>query len=587
MPADHIPCRPVNMAGQSTWAERALFGLHEISKILCAPTETSGIIKSVLTILENFVDMNNAAVVLFDEAENNDTVISTYADPVAARTYVGSMPEQAIGQIVTSQQPLLVPDVALDMKYGFARAPAWEVGPGRIGIIGVPIISREQVVGVLILDRPAIAQDSVVGSIDVSLLSMVAGLMGQMLRLHRLVQRDRERLMKDVAHERKALTEGEESGNDFGIVGNSPALRAVLKKIEIVARSNVTVLLRGESGTGKELFARAIHMASPRQNKPFVKLNCAALPESVLESELFGHEKGAFTGALNQRKGRFELADGGTLFMDEIGEISPSFQAKLLRVLQDGEFERVGGTRTLKVNVRIVTATNRNLEEAVSKGRFRADLYYRLSVIPIFLPALRERMSDIPLLAEEFLRRFNESNHTDLSIDPTGVDVLTACYFPGNVRELENCIRRTATLAQGDVITAQDFACRSDGCLSSIFWRNPTPASSLPGPQLAQDSTGTVDKDTVPAPPPPVPSLPVDEVVAAPAASSAPDPAATCPSSSVCSAAQGEWSAQREELIEAMETAGWVQAKAARILGLTPRQIGYALRKNGISIKKF
>ncbi|PYD68959.1 nif-specific transcriptional activator NifA [Komagataeibacter swingsii] len=578
MPADHVPCRPANAAGQSTWAERALFGLHEISKILCAPAEASAIIRNVLGVLENFVDMNNAVVVLFADREQPgiaDTFIGTYADTAAAKTYFDSFPEQAVGQIVTSRQPLLVPDVARDIRYGFAKSPAWEVAAGRIGIIGVPVTSREKVLGVLLLDRTAIAEDSIVGSIDVSLLSMVAGLMGQMLRLHRLVQNDRERLMTDVAQEHRVASATRDTDSHLRVVGNSPALQAVMKKIEIVARSNVTVLLRGESGTGKELFAEAIHMASPRQGKPFVKLNCAALPESVLESELFGHEKGAFTGALSQRKGRFELADGGTLFMDEIGEISPSFQAKLLRVLQEGEFERVGGTRTLKVNLRIVTATNRDLEDAVSKGRFRADLYYRLSVIPIFLPPLRARTSDIPLLAEEFLRRFNESNHRNLSIDPEGMEVLTACYFPGNVRELENCIRRTATLAEGPVITAHDFACRSDGCLSSIFWRTPAP-SDMDMPRSDNEERGN-EKPVVPAS-----AGTENEEGACPM----PDPA-TCRSSSVCSAAQGEWSNQRDELIDAMERAGWVQAKAARILGLTPRQIGYALRKNGISIKKF
>jgi Nif-specific regulatory protein len=186
------------------------------------------------------------------------------------------------------------------------------------------------------------------------------------------------------------------------------AIREVIEKIQQVARCNLPVLLCGESGTGKELFARAIHEYSPRKQKAYIRLNCAALSESVLESELFGHERGAFTGAVGLRKGRFELADGGTLFLDEIGEISGAFQAKLLRVLQEGEFERVGGSRTIKVDVRLVAATNRNLEAAVLSGQFRSDLYYRISVVPIFLPPLRERREDVDLLAQEFLRRFNE-----------------------------------------------------------------------------------------------------------------------------------------------------------------------------------
>jgi Nif-specific regulatory protein len=195
-------------------------------------------------------------------------------------------------------------------------------------------------------------------------------------------------------------------------------------KIQQVARCNLPVLLRGESGTGKELFARAVHEFSPRKDKPCVKVNCAALSETVLESELFGHEKGSFTGANEMRKGRFELAHGGTLFLDEIGEISLAFQAKLLRVLQEGEFERVGGTRTITVDVRLVTATNRNLEEAVLAGAFRSDLYYRIGVVPIYLPPLRERREDVPMLADEFLRRFNDEHGVSLALSQSAMTLL-------------------------------------------------------------------------------------------------------------------------------------------------------------------
>ena len=246
---------------------------------------------------------------------------------------------------------------------------------------------------------------------------------------------------------------------------------------------------------------------SPRKKGPFVKLNCAALPESVLESELFGHEKGAFTGAIGQRKGRFELADRGTLFLDEIGEISPAFQAKLLRVLQEGEFERVGGMRTLKVDVRLVAATNKNLEDAVARGEFRADLYYRINVVTISVPALRARPEDIFLLAREFLRRFNEEHATQLAWTTSAKNVLEGCYFPGNVRELENCVRRTATLAKGLKIVADDFACRHDECLSSTLWRGnarsaetfqcpPEPNASFQKPAPHRSSSLPLRKDS-------------------------------------------------------------------------------------------
>ena len=209
-------------------------------------------------------------------------------------------------------------------------------------------------------------------------------------------------------------------------------------------------------------------------------------PKSVLKSELFGHEKGAFTGAANTRKGRFELADRGTLFLDEIGETSSAFQAKLLRVLQEGEFERVGGTRTIKVDVRLVTATNKDLEEAVRRNEFRADLYYRINVVPLNLPPLRERKSDIPLLANEFLKRFNSENGRQLTFAPGAMEVLLKCYFPGNVRELENCVRRTATLARGASIVLDDFACRNDQCLSSVLWKGAKEAQSVRPPAGAR-----------------------------------------------------------------------------------------------------
>src|SRR5208282_4305440 len=300
--------------------------------------------------------------------------------------------------------------------------------------VGVPIRDRGRAIGVMTIDRKWMTIGDVRTDEDVRFLKMVANLIGQTVRLHRMVIRDRERILDDqrrMEKERNSFVppDGRRTAAS-AIIGNSPALKAVMDKVHLVARSNAPVLLRGESGTGKELFAQALHESSPRRDKPFVKLNCAALPESVLESELFGHEKGSFTGAIAQRKGRFELADGGTLFLDEIGDISPSFQAKLLRVLQDGEFERVGGTRTLKVNIRLIAATNRNLEAAVTNGTFRSDLYYRINVIPIFLPPLRERPGDIALLARSFLDRFNSENGRKLTLASSGMEMLKRCSFP-------------------------------------------------------------------------------------------------------------------------------------------------------------
>ncbi|WP_326491534.1 sigma 54-interacting transcriptional regulator [Neorhizobium galegae] len=321
------------------------------------------------------------------------------------------------------------------------------------------------------------------------------------------------------------------------------ALREVLETVRKIAPTNSAVMLRGESGTGKEVFAKAIHALSPRSKKPFVALNCAALSSGVLESELFGHEKGAFTGAVSERAGRFELADGGTLLLDEIGEITPDFQSKLLRVIQEGEFERMGGIKTRKVNVRLICATNKHLEEAVMNGSFRSDLYYRINVITVALPPLRDRAGDIPLLAKHLLGKFNKENDSDRNFNPDALDLLSKCPFPGNVRELENCVRRTATLAQENKIMPSDFACAKDQCFSSRLWKGANPAPHFDivtnGDPAAFESPG--EKNRI---------------------------------------------VEYGRLMTALKKAGGNQAKASRILGKTTRQISYAVRQHGIILNE-
>jgi Nif-specific regulatory protein len=352
-----------------------------------------------------------------------------------------------------------------------------------------------------------------------------------------------------------------------------------------------------------------VHYLSPRKDEAFVKVNCAALTESLLESELFGHEKGAFTGAVGERKGRFEMAHGGTLFLDEIGDISPAFQAKLLRVLQEREFERVGGTRSVKVDVRLICATNRDLEKMVQRGEYRADLYYRINVISIFLPPLRERRADIAPLALHVMSRFNKDNGRQLKMTPEAMKVLSSCYWPGNVRELENCIERTATMAQGDTLTDFGFSCQQHRCLTQ--------------------SLHNLDKDDAVATARPM-SMPISRLRSAGGAGHAPQNAdradvrpagdeahdtpfdhavedADGPDDTRLADAQGTTvigparnlqprsnlvgteppEGERDRLIWAMEQCGWVQAKAARLLRLTPRQLGYALQKNQIEVRKF
>jgi len=539
-------------------AEMALGGIYEISKLLAVPNRLEPTLSGVLALLSSFLDMRHGLIALLTPKGTPELVVGSGWTEANATKFFERLPERAIGQIVVTKMPLVIPDIAQDSLFSNTdiedfRRPEGEV----VTFIGVPIKQGEAVLGTLTIDRVRATERPVPFDSDVRFLTMVANLLGQALRLHKVVAQDRERLLAEQSRLAKERDEpkGHAPATIKGIIGQSPALMAVLDKARRVARSRSTIMLRGETGTGKEMIANAIHNLSPRKNGPFVKLNCAALPETVLESELFGHEKGAFTGALNQRKGRFELAHGGTLFLDEIGEISASFQAKLLRVLQEGEFERVGGTRTLKVDVRLVCATNRDLEAEVAKGAFRADLYFRLAVVPIFLPALRERRGDIAPLAREFLARFNQEHGTQLSLNPAALAMLESCYFPGNVRELENCIRHTATLARSNVLADGDFPCQNDGCLSAMLWKG----------VKAEQSRGLV-------------------AVTAAVRRSAPEP--TVAPLQVGKSGDGP-DAERDALIEAMEKAGWVQAKAARILGLTPRQVGYALRKHGIALKKF
>jgi transcriptional regulator with GAF, ATPase, and Fis domain len=273
------------------------------------------------------------------------------------------------------------------------------------------------------------------------------------------LKRENTRLQEQLREYAGYLSQEMHGEFDFGqIVGEAAALREVLAKVEQVAPTHSTVLLRGETGTGKELVAHAIHINSPREGKPFVRVNCAALASGVLESELFGHEKGAFTGAVARRPGRFELADGGTLFLDECGDIPAEVQVKLLRVLQEREFERVGGTDTIRVDVRVVSATHRDLEQQMADGKFREDLYYRLNVFPITLPPLRDRLEDLARLVDHFLHKFNRTTgKTVRGFDASAIAAMQQYSWPGNVRELENVVERAIIVCRGGEVTAGDL----------------------------------------------------------------------------------------------------------------------------------
>ncbi|MEO7672538.1 MAG: sigma 54-interacting transcriptional regulator [Pyrinomonadaceae bacterium] len=315
-------------------------------------------------------------------------------------------------------------------------------------LVAVIVELAKKPLGVLCAEFPSKDAEN---SIELTrFLSLIASMLAQTLRVEHAVLGERQKLIEENSHLKQELKEKHEFSN---IVGNSHPMTQVYDQITQVAKSNATVLLRGESGTGKEMIANAIHYNSLRSKRPFVKINCAALPDTLIEAELFGHEKGAFTGADRFKRGRFEMADGGTLFLDEIGDLPLQTQIKLLRVLQEREFERLGGTETIKTNIRLITATNKNLEEAIAAGEFREDLYYRLNVFTIFLPPLRERKSDILLLAEHFLEKYEAEHGKRIRrISTPAIDMLMSYHFPGNVRELENAMERAVLVCDANVI---------------------------------------------------------------------------------------------------------------------------------------
>lgn len=569
--------QPAKSAGMSaaSFDRLALDAVYEIAKTFATAPDPMIQVPQILNVLSSFLDLRHGVLALLREPDDDDEAGSVNPYSIVATSFVrdeaapaGDVLPDAVARIVfRSGMPLVSFDLA--EEFGPEAVPMRLRCEGQT-LIAVPLRDPEQshfVFGVLTAYRSHADARAGLSDIDVRVLTMVASLLEQTLRFRHRVARDRDRALADARRLLQSATD--QSGPAVpvhidGIIGDSPAIADVISQLRRVATTKTPVLLRGESGTGKELFARAVHTESNRAKGPFVRVNCAALSETLLESELFGHEKGAFTGANILKKGRFELADGGTLFLDEIGDISPSFQTKLLRVLQEGEFERVGGTRTLKVDVRIVAATNRDLEYAVAQGEFRADLYFRICVVPIVLPPLRERPSDIRPLAQLFLERFNRSNGTNVRFAPNAFETICHCKFPGNVRELENCVSRAASLSDGMVVLGDELACMQGACLSTELARLQEVGSSpIGGLAIGRVVTPSVRRaPTLPNREHPEPYIP--------------DPAGRRMTSNTT----------RDELVAAMEEAGWVQAKAARLLGMTPRQIAYALQKHDVEVRK-
>jgi Nif-specific regulatory protein len=427
-------------------SERELQLLYHISCLLDTSLDLREIVSPVLEALAEHVDMNYGTLTLLNRKTGDILIEAAHGlSPQQARRGRYKLGEGVTGQVILTGEPAVIPKksespLLLDKTRRGKGADT--------SFICVPIKVGQEVVGALSVDTPynpgADLND------EVRLLSIIASLIAQAVKLRRAAQEERDKLAEENERLKQELRERFRPSN---IIGNSHEMQRVYDQIAQVSKSSATALILGETGTGKELVAHAIHYNSDRADKPFIKAHCAALPESIIESELFGHVKGAFTGAVTDRKGRFELAHNGTLFLDEIGDIPPAIQIKLLRVLQEREFERVGDTRTIKVNVRLIAATNRNLEDLVAQGKFREDLFYRLNVFPIYVPPLRKRKADVVLLADHFLEKYAKDQRKNVRrLSSAVIDMLMSYHWPGNVRELENCIERAVLVAEGDVV---------------------------------------------------------------------------------------------------------------------------------------
>jgi Nif-specific regulatory protein len=423
--------------------------LYEITKAIHATLDLRQALYKALSLMSEHLGMNRGSIALLnpDTSEIHIEVAHgiSSSEKIRGRYKLG---EGVTGRVIESGRPMAVPKIDDEPLFLDRTGARSRIDKRTISFICVPIKEGRKVVGALSVDR--IFEGSGPLEEDVRLLTVVSTLIAQKVAVLESIHREQERLKEENLRLRKELNKKYSFSN---IIGNSRKMQEVFYLITQVAKSNANVLLLGESGTGKELAANAIHYNSLRATKPFVKVNCAALPENLVEAELFGYEKGAFTGASREKAGKFELAHAGTIFLDEIGSLALESQGKLLRVLQEKELERLGGTQVIKANIRLIAATNKDLAQSVEQGTFREDLFYRLNVYPIYMPALREREADVLLLADYFLEKYAEEYDKNIKrISTPAIEALTQYHWPGNVRELENCMERAVLLCDDQVI---------------------------------------------------------------------------------------------------------------------------------------
>jgi Nif-specific regulatory protein len=500
---------------------RRLSTLLEISQALSGTLNLRSALHRVLEILARHHGTVRSMVTLLQENGELKVEASDGLDSSAhlVRYRLG---EGIIGRVAETGKPIVVPRVSKEPSFLHRAAKRPELPRDELSFICVPILLNRRAIGALGVDlkyNPDRDYDR-----GVQFYGIVASIIAQAVKVQRLVEDDKRRLLAENTQLRQELRER----YDFSsIIGTSGPVRQMYEQMAQVANTNTTVLIRGESGTGKELIAHAIHYNSPRANKPFVKVSCAALPDTLIESELFGYEKGAFTGADTRKKGRFELAEGGTLFLDEIGDINLATQVKLLRVLQEREFERLGSTETIKVNVRLLAATNKDMEKAIAAGTFREDLYYRLNVFTIFVPPLRERKADLLLLVDHILEKLSREHRKSIKrISTPAIDMLMSYHWPGNVRELENTLERAVLMCDGQVIHGHH----------------------LPPSLQTAEASGTVTR------------VSLSDAVAG---------------------------FEKDLIQDALKTTRGNRAKAARLLDTTERVLNYKVRKYAIDVRRF